>query len=440
MRGLRLVLVGVAWLVLLGLPARGQTSTIVALDLSGVVDPIIADYISTNLARAEAEGAAAVLITIDTPGGLDSSMREIVKAILNTRTPVVCYVAPEGARAASAGAFILTSCDVAAMAPGTNVGAASPVGLAGVIEQRKATNDAAAYIRSLAEEKGRNADWAERAVREADSVSADEGLELGAIDLVAPSSGDLLTEIDGMRIDKDGTVAEIEVEGTVLEERGLGLGFQLLHFLLSPDLAFLLFYLGIILIVIEVIHPGFSIPGIVGALSLIGSFIGLGMLPVQLVGIVLLLASAGFMVLELQSPGISVAGGAGVLTLILGGLLLFNPAVPGAQVSPLVIAPVAIVMGSFVAFVAPAVLKARRLPVQSGQGRLIGSEGVATTAIAPRGTAQVGSELWTVESVGAPIAAGETVKVVAAEGLRLKVEPAIAGKRVATTKRRGGTA
>jgi membrane-bound serine protease (ClpP class) len=396
---------------------------IVVLRLDGVVDPFEASYLTSQIESAQSERAAAVLITIDTPGGLDSSMRQIIKSILNSSVPVVCYVSPDGARAASAGAFILTSCDVAAMAPGTNVGAASPVGVSGAIEQRKVRSDAAAFIRSLAEQKGRNPDWAGRAVTEAASASAEEALRLNAVDLIAPDQAALLSRIDGRTITKAGSSVVLHTSGAALETRSMPLASSLLHHLFTPDLAFLFFYLGIGLVIAELLHPGLSIPGVLGVLSLLAAITAFGMLPVQLVGILLLVVSAGFLLLELKHPGITFAGVAGIVTLVLGGLLLFNSSVPGSAVSPWTIVPVALVMSLYLIFVVPAVLRARHLPSATGSQRFIGSEGVATTAIAPRGTARVSSELWTVDSVAGPIAAGSRIRVVGAEGLRLKVEP-----------------
>jgi membrane-bound serine protease (ClpP class) len=418
-------LVAVA-MVVLASPQAAQAATsrsVVALTLDGVVDPFEASYLTSEIRAAGDKAASAIVITIDTPGGLDSSMRQIIKAILSSSVPVVCYVSPEGARAASAGTFILTACDIAAMAPGTNVGAASPVGVSGVTEQRKVENDAAAYIRSLAEQKGRNPDWAERAVTHAASVSAQEALRLNVIDLVASNERDLLARIDGRAVIKNGRSLSLHTAGAGIEERSLPVAFSLLHHLFTPDLAFLFFYLGIGLLITELLHPGLSIPGVLGVASLLAAFTAFGMLPVQLVGIVLLLVSAGFLLLELKHPGINFAGIAGIVTLVLGGLLLFNSTIPGAGVSPWTIAPVAVVMALYLAIVVPAVMRARHLPALTGPERLVGAQGLATTAIDPRGTARVASELWTVDSVGGPIARGAVVKVVGAEGLRLKVEP-----------------
>jgi membrane-bound serine protease (ClpP class) len=432
-RILRLTALLLAALAVTSVARAAPARNVVSLRLEGVVDPFEASYLTSQIDGASSDGASAVLITIDTPGGLDSSMRDIIKSILNSRVPIVCYVSPDGARAASAGTFILTACDVAAMAPGTNVGAASPVGVSGAIEQRKVESDAAAFIRSLAQQKGRNPDWAASAVTDAASASAEEALRLHAIDLIAVDQASLLGRIDGQTITKNGTSLTLHTAGAQIAERSMPIAADLLHHLFTPDLAFLFFYLGIGLLIVELLHPGLSIPGILGVLSLLAAGTAFGMLPVQLVGIVLLVVSAGFLLLELRHPGITFAGIAGIVTLVLGGLLLFNNNVPGVGVSPWTIAPVAAIMTLYLVFVVPSIVRARHLPARSGSERFVGHEGVATTAIDPRGTASISSELWTVDSVAGPIAPGVRVRVVGAEGLRLKVEPVIAAKETPLT-------
>lgn len=407
-------------------PALGsEDGSVVALRLDGVVDPFEASYISSQIEAAADEGADAVLVTMDTPGGLDSSMREIVQAILNSPIPVVCYVSPDGARAASAGAFILTACHIAAMAPGTNVGAASPVGVSGAIEQRKVMNDAVAFLRSLAEQRDRNPEWAEDAVRDARSSSAEEAVDLGVVDLIAGTQRELLDTIDGRNVTvQDGDVT-LDTAGAAVTTRELGVGSALLHSLFTTDLAFIFFYLGLGLLIVEFLHPGVSVPGVLGVLSLVAAFAGFGMLPVSLVGVALLTVSAAFFLVELKHPGLGVPGGAGLVTLVVGGLLLFDGSGTGARVSPLVIAPVAGLMLLFFLLVIPAALRARKLPLSTLGHRLIGAMGVATTDLTPAGNAQIASERWSVESVGGEIKKGDSVRVIGAQGLRLKVEPVV---------------
>jgi membrane-bound serine protease (ClpP class) len=365
-----------------------------------------------------------VVLTLDTPGGLDSAMRTITQSILNSRVPVITFVSPEGARAASAGTFILLSGSVAAMAPGTNVGAAHPVGVSGAIEQSKVLHDAVAYIRGIATSRGRNANWAERAVRDSVSISAQGALALHppVIDLIAPDLTALLRQVDGRRVPVGGggTVV-LHTAGATLDTRSLGFGAAILHALLSPDLAFIFFYLGVGLIVLGILHHPLAL--VFGALSLVASFVSFGMLPVQIVGVALIIASVVFFLLELKAPGVGAFTVAGVVTLVLGGLFLFNPSVPNARVSPAVIVPVAIAAVGFFGFAVQAALRVRRRPPAMRVENLVGREGVATTALTPRGVVHVASESWTADSVAGSIPKGNRVRVVEADGLRLRVEP-----------------
>ena len=395
-----------------------------ALRLSGVVDPFMANYVRGGIEAANAEAAAAVLITIDTPGGLDSSMREIIQSILGSRVPVVCYVWPEGARAASAGTFIMMGCPVAAMAPATNIGAAHPVGVAGAIEEQKVTNDAVAYIQSLADLRGRNAQWARTAVVDSVSIPAQEALRINVIDVIAPSEQALLNEINGRTAPvAGGQTVTLNTAGAVIEVRNMGLGARILHTLLTPDFAFIFFYLGLGLIIIELLHPGLSVPGILGLISLVAAFVTFGLLPVQLIGIALLLASALFFLIELKHPGLGVPTVGGAVTLVVGGLLLFNPSVPSAQVSLWVIIPVAGLVVLFFGTVVNAALRARHMPPAMGLERLIDREGTVQADLAPEGVVLVASEEWSARSVAGPLRKGEHVRVVGVDRLRLDVEP-----------------
>src|SRR5262245_58343291 len=307
----------VAALGLLAPGASGQaaTPTVVELRIDGVVDPFVANYVEGGIATAADEDAAAVLITLDTPGGLDSSMREITQAILNAEIPVIGYVSPSGARAASAGTFILLSTNVAAMAPATNVGAAHPVGLSGAIASEKAVNDAAEYIVSIANERDRNAEWAESAVRDSVSASAEEAKQLGVIDLIAPDVPTLLNEVDGMPVDVSGQTETLHTAGATVTDDPIGFFAGFLHGLLDPNLAIIFFWLGLAFIVAEFFVPG-GIVGTLGVLMLVTSLVALGTLPVQLIGVVLLVASIVFFVLELVHPGVGLPAIAGIVGLV----------------------------------------------------------------------------------------------------------------------------
>jgi membrane-bound serine protease (ClpP class) len=403
--------------------AAQQTPTVVALSVDGVVDPFTASHVEREIAQANRRHAEAVLLTIDTPGGLSSSMRDIVQGVLSSRVPVICFVGPSGARAASAGTFILLACPLASMAPGTNVGAAHPVGISGAIESEKATNDAAAYIRSLAEQRDRNADWAERAVRDSVSISAEEALRLGVIDLIEPDASALLNAVDGRTV----TVAAeervtLQTRGAAMEVRTMGLGPRILHAVLTPDLAFLFFYVGLGLIVVELLHPGISIPGILGVLSLIAALEAFGLLPVTLLGLAFLFVSAVAFLVDIK-VGHGLATAIGLFTLILGGLFLFDPSVPNARVSIPLIVAMGLVIALFFLVVVRAVLRARRRPVTAGREALIGATGIALTDLDPSGSVRARGESWSARTSADPIERGTEVKVTGMKGLRLEVEP-----------------
>ena len=421
-------LLGIAFLLVgtvLGV-ASAQTETaapIVHLEATGVVDPFLADYLVSGIEQANEDEAAGVLITIDTPGGLSSSTRDITQAILNSEVPVITYVAPSGARAASAGTYLLMAGSVAAMAPGTNVGAAHPVGISGAIPQEKATNDAAASLVSIAETRGRSTEFAEAAVVDSLSISAEQALEDDVIDLVAPDTQTLLTDIDGMQVPvADGTATLATADAPVVEE-SMSWFFGFLHALLSPDIAFLFFWLGLIFVILEFFIPG-GVLGGVGGLMLLASVVAIGMLPVQLLGLAFLVAAVILLLIELQAPGLGIPAIAGVLCLVAGGLTLFDPDVPNAQVSPWVIFIVAALVIGFFGFAIQAALRMRNRPVANSMD-LAGQVGVVLTRIDPEGTIRVGAEEWTAELPdGADaIPLGEKVRVRQVKGLRLLVEP-----------------
>jgi membrane-bound serine protease (ClpP class) len=408
------------------------SKTVLWLSLGGVVDPFEASYLKGGIEDANRDGDAAVLITIDTPGGLDSSMRKIVKAILASNIPVICYTAPSGARAASAGTFVMLACPINAMAPGTNIGAAHPVGVSGAIEQSKVTNDAAAFIQSLAQRWGRNANWAERAVRQSVSISAEEAKRIGVVDHVAPDVPSLLKAVGNCQVGQtagsssgsDEALRHPAVCDVATVKRGLGVGWSILHGLIDPNLAYLFFYLGLLLIVVELLHPGLSVPGVFGTLMLVMAFVSFGFLPVQIGGVILLLASALFFLLELKHPGLGLPTIGGTLALVLGGLFLFNRDVPNARVSPWLIAVVAGLLVVFFAFVVQAALRARHARVVTGPETLVGQIGLALSDLDPMGRVRAGKETWTAESRGGRVSAGTSVRVLQVSGVRLVVEPA----------------
>jgi membrane-bound serine protease (ClpP class) len=367
-----------------------------------------------------------VLLTIDTPGGLDSSMRRIVKAILASSVPVICYTAPAGARAASAGTFVMMACPYNAMAPGTNIGAAHPVGVSGVIEQAKVTNDAAAFIRSLAQRWSRNADWAEQAVRQSVSASADEALRLHAVDLVAPDRRALLDRIGGCGAGSGETGSRPPVPGlcgTRLAPVGMSATEALFHSFGDPNVAFLLVNLGTIALVVWLIHPAFHIALPIGVVLLVLGLLVLETLPVRLAGLELLLAAAILFVIDVRARAHGLLTAAGLAAFVTGGLLLFNPAVPSARVSRALLAGLAVVIAGFMLVVVRAMVTARHRPLLARPGQLAGTSGVATTALDPDGTVRASGEAWSAVSVAGPIPAGTPVRIVSVKGLTLEVEP-----------------
>lgn len=403
---------------------RPQSSApiVIEIPVTGPVDPLTARAFKRGLRRADAVDAALVLVRIDTPGGLASSMREIIQAIAASNRPVVCWVGPTGSRAASAGAIILLGCPVAAMAPGTNTGAAHPVGYTGDILSEKVTNDAAAYARSLAERTHRDPAFAESAVRDSTSISAKQALARGVIDLITPNERTLLVALRGRQVSTArGSITLPALEGARIETSGQTLGEGILHAIDDPNIAFIFFLVGMAGLVFEALHPGLSIPGVVGVLLLVTSLIVLGMLPVNVGGLLLLAASIVFFAIDLHAPGTGLATAAGTISLVLGGLFLFDASVPNARVSRVVIGVVAAGVTLFFALVAQAVVKARRMPAAPVMTIGPGTQGVIVRACDPAGILRAQGEDWSAVADGPPVAAGESVYVTSVEGLTIHV-------------------
>lgn len=408
-------------------PAAAQRAvpTIVELRLHGVVDGFTADYLTAGIRRAQDDGAPAVLLTIDTPGGLSSSMNEISQAILGARIPVIGYVAPSGARAASAGSIILLSCPVAAMAPGTHVGAATPIGLNGGDLSNKIANDAAAQVRSLAQTYGRNADVAESFVTRATSITAEEALAEHVIDLIAPDQTTLLAQLDGRTVRLgNGTSVTLRTAGVPVQVREIGGFVGFLHGLFDPSLAFLFFWLGLILLVLELLVPGHIFSGTVGTVLLLMALWSFGVLPVRWIGVLLLIVSVVCFVIEVKAPGLGVWGASGLVTLVMGGWFLYDRA-GGARVSPVVLASVAGLVTVFFGIVVSKAIALRRMPPAHGAEAVVGMEGLAIgSGVTPRGgVVRVRSEEWRAVTGEGEIPAGAGVRVTKLDGLVLTVEP-----------------
>ena len=413
--------------VLAAPPAAG--AAVVLLDVEGVIDPIVARYVQREIGSAAASGAAAIILRLDTPGGLDSSMRIIVQAIMRSPVPVVVYIWPPGARAASAGLFIATAAHVAAMAPGTNIGAAHPVA-AGAEEipatlEDKVTNDAVAYIRALASERGRNAEWAEKAVRQSASLPARQAVEERVVDLMADDLDQLLSLLEGREVRLGERTITLSLVGSAVLHRPMTLPERLAHGLIDPNIAYLLLTIGTIAIIAELYNPGGVIPGVTGVICLLLAFVGLGSLPVNWGGIALILTAIAFFVLDIYVSGFALSV-AGVISFLIGSLLLFSPgavepALPRIAVSRWVIGGTTAALALFVAAALGAGVRAqRRAPAMSGR-LAAGAQGVALTTLAPEGVVRVQSEEWTAVAMDEPIPAGTPVEVVSVEGLRLYV-------------------
>lgn len=432
-------------IVALAAPAAAQGEEIAHIDLAGVIDQVNAAYIEEALRVAGEAGNAAAIIQIDSPGGELTSMDRIIKAILASEVPVIAWVAPGGARAGSAATFIVLAADVAAMAPNTNIGAASVIGGSGEdlpeTLAKKVTNDAVARIRSLAERHERNADWAESAVRDSASISAAEAAEMRppVADLVAEDLPSLLAGIDaGARADGraftfDGEPLP-ELSGLPITQLEMNFGQGLLHVLSDPNVAFILFTIGFYGIIAELFHPNFF-SGIVGAIAIVVAFIGSNALPLNVGGLLLILIGVGLLALEVVVASYGLLTVGGVLALVLGAFALWTGVEPGVEsiqvsVSPWLIAIVVAVGVVYVWVLVRAMMQMRRqrgglsnAPV----GALVGTSGTAQTIIGPTGIAYAGGESWSARTSGAEIGAGTQVRVVAVDGLELIVEPTPAG-------------
>ncbi len=418
---------------------------VIQLELEGSIGPASSDYVARSLEYADGIKASLVVIRMDTPGGLDTAMRDIIKKIIASPVPVVTYVAPGGARAASAGVYILYASHIAAMAPATNLGAATPVqiampsgldedkpqadgkakedhpGQASVME-RKMTNDAVAYVRGLAALRGRNADWAEKAVRESASLPAEEALKLKAIDLMAADVNDLLKQIDGRPVNVLGRPIKLNLAGAQIEQRRPDWRNQLLAGIANPNVAYILMLIGIYGLIIEFYHPGIVAPGTVGAICLLLALYAFQALSVNYAGLALIVLGIGLMIAEAFAPSFGILGIGGISSFVLGSVILMNTDMTGAGLDWGVIAAFAITSVVLCIIVTRLLLKVRRNPVVTGREQLIGSQGIAMEDFAIQGRVWIRSEAWTARTEH-PVKNGQSVKVQGIEGLTLTVTP-----------------
>jgi membrane-bound serine protease (ClpP class) len=393
------------------------------IKVNGPVSPVTADYLRRNLKESALRGDLLMLIEMDTPGGLDTAMREIVKDIFASPVPVAVFVAPSGARAASAGAVIALAADICAMAPGTNIGAAHPVAIGETPDkaiEKKMVNDAVAYVEGIARKRGRNADIAQKMVSDSISLASDKALEGNVIDLIASDPQDLLKKLDGRRITRDGRETFLRLRGAEVREHEMGIRESILNAISNPNVAYVLLMLGFLGLFFELSNPGVILPGVIGGISLILAFFAFQTLPVNFAGVLLILFAIVLFIAEIKivSHGMLTVGG--IIAMVLGSLLLFQSPEPYLRVSWSVILVTVLMTTLFFAFAVTKAVKAhKRKPLTGGEG-LVGEEGVADTEIMAEGKVFVRGEYWDATSPER-IVKGEKVVVTAVEGMRVRV-------------------
>ncbi len=417
------------WLALLLSAVSGagaqEAHHVDVLEIEGPVTPIMIGYIERGIRTAEMDGADALIIRLDTPGGQIDQMKKVVQALLEADVPVVVYVYPAGAYAASAGTLITLAAHASAMAPGTTIGAASPVGQEGEdlseTLEKKVKEDLKAQARALAGRRGEKAvAWAEAAIEEARALNAQEALEIGAVDFVAGDLDDLLTQMDGFQVEVHGRPVTLHTAGATVRELPMTFAEQFLHIITNPTIAFILLTLGLNAILFELSSPGGYAAGIVGVICLLLAFYALGVLPVNYAGLIFIVLAFVLFVVDIKAPTHGVLTAGGIISLIAGALILFNS--PLYRVSLAAVVAVALVTGLFFAFAIAKVVQAQRRPAMTGREGLIGQIAQARTALDPDGTVFVKGELWHATAVDGPLPAGERVEIVAVDGFRLKVK------------------
>lgn len=430
-------------ILLLSAEEASTPAEIRVVRIAGVINPVLADFISVEMAAANADGTRAFLIELDTPGGLDTSMRVIIQKILGSRIPVIVYVYPSGARAASAGALITLAADFAAMAPGTNIGAAHPVsiGISGSVGNEQAetmmdkvVNDAVAYARSLADQRGRNRDWAEQMVRESLSTPAQEALELKVIDLIAADESALLKALHGRNFLRDGQAHKLDTQNVVLTYAEMTWRQEIFNTISNPNVAYMLLMLGMLGIFFEISQPGVILPGAIGSLALLLAFLGFRTLPVNYIGGLLILLAIILFLLEVKVVSYGMLTIGGLIAMTFGSLILVDSPEPYLQISRAVIASTVLVCGGFISLVLTFVVRVQKSRYFSGLEGMIGEHGRAVTALKPSGRVYVHGEYWDAHAKQ-PITEGSEIEIVQAEpNLKLLVRAVGSVPTVQATK------
>ena len=418
-------LAGLVLSLIAAAPVAAEPTPVSLIHIDGVINPVTMRLVELAIDRAQAQRSQALIIELDTPGGLERSMRGIVQRMLNAELPVIVYVAPTGARAASAGVFITMAAHVAAMAPATNIGAAHPVALSGGVDKesmKKIENDAAAFIRTVALERGRNADWAEKAVRQSVSITEREAVQLKVVDLIAASVPELLDKIDGRTVKTIKGPRTLATRGAPVKPIEVGFRDRVLNVITDPNVAYILMMLGTIGLLAELYNPGAIFPGVIGAISIILAFFAFQSLPINYAGLLLILLGLALLIAEIKFVSHGVLAIGGVVAMGLGSLMLFDaPEASGLRISwGVIIATVGTTAGLFLFVITAGVRAFARRPLLGVSG-LVGETAVARGPLAPEGQVAVHGEIWRAVAEGGSVEDGAVVRVVDVQGLTLKV-------------------
>lgn len=423
----KIVFLCIICLLLLPCNASPQSKHADVIIIDGVINPVVTGFVTKAINRSVSEGAECLIIQMDTPGGLDLSMRSIIKEMMSADIPIIVYVGPGGARAASAGAIITLAADIAAMAPGTNIGAAHPVALGGGKMDdemaAKVENDAAAYVESIATKRNRNKEWAIKAVRESVSITEKEALKINVIDLIASDLNDLLAQIDGREIKTAAGVKKLATKNIAFNHIEMGTRERILDTLSNPNIAYILMMVGLLGIYFELSNPGAIFPGVIGGISLILAFFSFQTLPINYAGVLLIIMALVLFILEIKVASFGMLSVGGIISLTLGSLMLFDSPVPFLRVSFDVIIPVVTVTSACFILVVYLAIKAHRRKPTTGREGLVGEKGIAKSKIDPQGKVFVHGEYWDAVS-DETISEGTKVKVTEVKDNEIKVKKA----------------